>query len=310
MGGEKGILSTAGKMLSSGQRGAALGTLVGGAIGAGARGIAKRLKEEGIQTAHIKMKKMSVSPLRGVRKTPESNTMIREKFENNLNENRQQIDEVVPLVAAGLAAAGRVALPAAARLAGRYLPKLMKGKKPPSSVTRAGRITDPARIEKRKKALEKLTARRAAKRAEKASKISSAAASFGDSGNAAAASVAPTTQHSTSRREVGRIEKSQDSSVANKLPGDFPTRATQDSQRLRSVYESNIKVLKTIQEGTEKTLSFNDGNQIPVNHLLATKIINIYESINKNNKELMVKMLDESLDSFKKVSNFVVSNRK
>jgi hypothetical protein len=287
MRGPKGILSTASQMAKSGKPGAALGTVVGGAIGsaarAGVKAIAKRLKEEGIEETRIKMMKMSVSPTKGVRKTQTSNTMIRENFQRNLNENRQQIDEVVPLIAA----AARMALPAAARLAGRYLPRVAGATKnvvkgvATKSINKAKSLTKKVRDYSRKR------------KARLAAASGVAAGSTG--GSPSSSSTTPDKQHTTTRREVART--SAEDSARQRASGDYATRST-------------VKALKSIQEGAEKILTFRDGSQISVNHLLAQEIINIYESVNKNNKQLMANMLDESLDSFKKVSKFAVSNRK
>lgn len=303
MRGPKGILATSGQMLKSGQRGAALGTLVGGAIGAGVRSLAQRLKEEGIEETRIRMMKMSVSPTKGVRKTPSSNAMIRESFQRNLNENRQQIDEVVPLVAAGLATAARVALPAAARLAGRYLPRLAGGAK--NVVKGAARKS----LDKAKgltKKVRKYVSKRKAKLAAAGGLAAGAPTGSGGSGTSTSSSK----EYVTTRREVART--SAEDSAKQRVSGDYATRSTEDTKRQRAAFatESTVKALKTIQEGAEKILTFRDGSQISVNHLLAQEIINIYESVNKNNKQLMANMLDESVDSFKKVSKFAVSNRK
>ena len=359
MGGEKGILATSGRMLSSGQRGAALGTLIGGAIGAGARGIAKRLKEEGIESTHIKMKKMSVSPLIGIRKTTASNTMIKESFEEHLKyirEARQYgaADAALDAAsfvpgpagsAASLASAGMslsrgdylgAALDAAGALPivgyAAKAAKVAKLAKTAKKATTAAKVTDATtsvakagnkKIDSAKVLDRYKRMKTAGKKAlsggkkgkvgklgklSKTAKIAGVASSALDAGGSTPSS-APTTQYNTSRREVSRVSGIEDSSRQRRL-GDYETRSTQDAKRLRAISESNIKVLKTIQEGAETTLKFNDGSEADVNYLLATKIINIYESINKNNKQLMAKMLDESLDSFKKVSNFAISNRK
>lgn len=319
--GSKGIISTAGKTLGSTRSfddlisrtaPTAAGTAIRKLAAGGIRSLAKKLREEGVETAHIKMKKMSVSPIRGVSKTSASTSVIRERFEANLNENRQQIDEVVPLVAAGLATAARVALPAAARLAGRYLPRLMgAGSKTADAVSKGGKITNADRLTKRSDALKKLKARRSTKRANKIKKLA-AAASGVEAGQSAASPAASNAQYSTNRRELGRISTASDSSKENRRVGDFSTRETETAKGQRKAFaaESNINRLKTIKENSHETLTFKDGNQIDVGYAVAKNIINIYESINKNNKQLMANMLDESIKSFQKVSEFAVRNRK
>ena len=102
------------------------------------------------------------------------------------------------------------------------------------------------------------------------------------------------------------------SSFTQARVGDYATRQAKDLQLQRKAFQQNentIKMLKTISEGEIKTIVFNDGNDISIGYPLAKKIINIYESLNKNNKQAMANMLDESIDSFKKISKFALDNR-
>jgi hypothetical protein len=351
MTGEKGILATSGRMLKSGQRGAALGTLIGGAIGAAGRaagrGIYNRLTKEGIETSRMRMKKISVSPLTGVRKTPSST--IKESFSRNLEEARQygaadaalDAASFVPgpagsaaslasagmslsrgdYVGAALDAAGAVPVFGYAAKAAKVarLAKTAKAAKVADKTNDAAKARRLSSIEKtrtknRQKEVKDLTKtkRRPGLLSRIGKRLSRAAAgvgALGGSGNSSSAT--PDKTYGTSRRELGRLQST--SSFSQARQGDYATRQTSDMKNQRtalSMSESNVRALKSIAEGEEKTLTFRDGSQASVNYLLAKEIINIYESVNKNNKQLMANMLNESFDSFKKVSKFVVSNRK
>lgn len=311
MGGEKGILATAGKMASSGQRAAALGTLVGGAIGAGARSLAKKLTTEGIETTRIKMKKIRVSPLRGVVKSPGS-TM-----------KEEQIDEAVPVVALG-AAALRAAGPPIARFAlskGRQALDAWRKSRTIARADKAKRTKD-AKDAARRKEVKDLTKQRRGsgpkdrkplkdRKRDRDGALTAAATGAGvGAGLAGSSSSGADAGYQTQRREVGRLQGQ--SSFTNARQSDFETRRAKDTQLQRRAFntESNVKALKSLREGAEISLGFSDGSEIQVNYLLAQKIINIYESINKSNKQLMANMLNESVDSFKKISNFAISNGK
>jgi hypothetical protein len=51
----------------------------------------------------------------------------------------------------------------------------------------------------------------------------------------------------------------------------------------------------------------NIGNDtFVINNIIANKVINVYESLNKDNKRKAEYMLNESVDSFKKFINFTV----
>jgi hypothetical protein len=122
-------------------------------------------------------------------------------------------------------------------------------------------------------------------------------------------------QFKTSYRKLPEIE-GRTSSFTQRVGGPTTTIATRDTQLNRKALQQNyqqnentIQMLKTISEGETKIINFNDGNDISVGYSLAKKIINIYESLNKNNKQAMANMLDESIDNFKKISKFAIDNR-
>lgn len=312
-GGEHGYAAQAGEFAKSGDRAAALGTLAGGIVGS----LARKMVKEGLKTTRIRMKKMTVSPLTGVRK----NAVVREDFRSNL-EAQRQLDENILLKALGTA--GGAALKYGSKYvddAGKAISKTISKYKAGRTVATAERA---AKVAKRKEAAERLKAIRSknrnafkGKNKGKNKKPDRSGLGFGagaaldsltsGSGNSSGAATNP---YQTSRREVARTQGA--SSFTQARVGDYATRQAKDTQLQRRAFQQNentIKMLKTISEGETKTINFNDGNDISVGYPLAKKIINIYESLNKNNKQAMANMLDESIDDFKKISKFALDNR-
>lgn len=99
---------------------------------------------------------------------------------------------------------------------------------------------------------------------------------------------------STSKPESGSINtalKSRDTSLSRKV-----SQAALKESKI-------IKTLKNINEDTELEIA---GNKITINNTIAEKIVSLYESLNGNNKKKMNTMLNESVESFKKVIEFAV----
>lgn len=318
MGGEKGILATAGKMFSSGQRAAGLGTLVGGTIGAGARALAKKLTTEGIETTRIRMKKIRVSPLRGVIKKSSSSTMEEELDENAI---------VKGIVAGGslIAKQGKQLFTKGRKALDDFLTKREAAKQVTAATKEAARARKQAAIDtlKRIRSKNKNAFRRKKVRVKKVDKdgngsitrtAATAATAAGIGSALTGGSSKANAGYQTQRRELDRLQGQSSFANAIRNTRDFETRSTQDAQRQRKfasaavASESNVSLLKNLKEGNETVLHFRDDTELLVSHGLAQKIINIYESINKNNRQLMANMLHESVDSFKKVSNFAISN--
>lgn len=318
-GGEHGYGSQAYEFAKSGNRAAALGTLAGGAIGS----LVRKLTKEGLETTRIRMKKMTVSPLTGVRK----NAVVREDYRTNLENIREG-----KLTA--LTTAGGAVMKYGSKLiddAGKAISKWRAGR----TAATAEKVAKAAKKEKQLAKIEKFKTRNKdafAKRNKiardrrnpfkgknkgKNKKPDSAGLGFGTgaalsslSSGGGGSSGSPTDQYTTSRREVARTAGA--SSFTQARVGDYATRQAKDLQLQRKAFQQNentIKMLKTISEGEIKTIVFNDGNDISIGYPLAKKIINIYESLNKNNKQAMANMLDESIDSFKKISKFALDNR-
>ena len=81
------------------------------------------------------------------------------------------------------------------------------------------------------------------------------------------------------------------------------TRQQQKINRSMGVTENTIKKLKMVNENTE----FSIGDKtIVINKNIAEKIVSLYESVNRQNKRKIESMLNESVDSFKKIVEFAV----
>jgi hypothetical protein len=79
--------------------------------------------------------------------------------------------------------------------------------------------------------------------------------------------------------------------------------ALQQPQQSEQQNESMINTLKNINENTE----FSIGDKtIVINKNIAEKIVSLYESVNRQNKKKIESMLNESVDSFKKIVEFAV----
>jgi hypothetical protein len=325
-GGEQGYAAQAGEFLKSGNRAAALGTLAGGIVGS----IARKMAKEELETTRIRMKKMTVSPLTGVRK----NVVVREDFRANL-EAQRQLDENLVLKALG--AAGGATIKYGSKKvydAGKAISNTISKYKAARAAAAAEKAAKAARREQQLTKIEKSRTRnkdafakrnKDAKDSRNLSKNKnkdknkkadrdSLGATLGSlvSGGDNNSSIAATNSYQTSRREVAKTPG--ESSFKQARVGDYATRQVKDTQLQRKAFqyqqnENTIQMLKTISEGETKTINFNDGNDISVGYTLAKKIINIYESLNKSNKQAMANMLNESIVNFKKISKFAIDNR-
>jgi hypothetical protein len=321
-GGEHGYAAQAGEFLKGGNRAAALGTLAGGIVGS----IARKMVKEGLETTRIRMKKMTVSPLTGVRK----NTVVREDFRANL-EAQRQLNENLGTVVTNVLKYGSKYADDALKYGSKKVDDVGKYIGDKISKFRAGRTVTAAekaaKAARRKEALETLKRIRSKNRNAfrnknkgKNKKSDRDGLGFGaalgslasGSGNSSGSTG---DQYKTSYRKLPEIE-GRTSSFTQRVGGPTTTIATRDTQLNRKALQQNyqqnentIQMLKTISEGETKTINFNDGNDISVGYPLAKKIINIYESLNKNNKQAMANMLDESIDNFKKISKFAIDNR-
>jgi hypothetical protein len=84
-------------------------------------------------------------------------------------------------------------------------------------------------------------------------------------------------------------------------------RQERERQKTFQQNESNLSKLKQIKESgiDEQIISLSDGTVI-INNIIAEKIIQIYESVNNENKKKIDAMLNEDVASFKKIVKFAV----
>lgn len=77
----------------------------------------------------------------------------------------------------------------------------------------------------------------------------------------------------------------------------------------KQVHENKMSDLrKMVSEGTEiKSLNIN-GRQVDINIGMAKRILEVYDSVNTKNKKIVESMLNEDLESFKKLLNFSIRN--
>jgi hypothetical protein len=78
------------------------------------------------------------------------------------------------------------------------------------------------------------------------------------------------------------------------------------TRKLSQANEHNISFLKKNMINETTSLVLNDGSQVNINRNIAEKIVNLYESLNVKNKKVMLNLLNENHESFKKVLNFTV----
>lgn len=82
-----------------------------------------------------------------------------------------------------------------------------------------------------------------------------------------------------------------------------------DAQASKDVAENKISdIRKMINEGIETKDLFINGRSITLNNSMAKRILEVYDSVNTKNKKIVEGMLNEDLESFKKLINFSIRN--
>lgn len=229
-----------------------------------------------------------------------------------IREQRQQkLDEVWPVVPAAVAAA---------RAAGPILGKV--GSVAGKSLGRAGRSLKGAFT---RKPATTVTTKTKPPRISAADKRAAAAA--------AAASVATSASQNNSQRENPPLFKPTDTSQyqitqGGRRLGDVGAlrRVTQDiagsqanqaafgnsnvfSRQRQQMQEqtNNLEIIKELSQTNNAVERIQIGeSQIDMTTKIAKKIIRVYESLNRNNKTKMERMLNEDADSFRKAINFSI----
>jgi hypothetical protein len=108
-------------------------------------------------------------------------------------------------------------------------------------------------------------------------------------------------------REVGAFSLKPTVSGPTKFSTDAATRARDEKLYRKSLQENVIDELKHVKSNSLSEHTLNIGNDsIIINNTIAEKIISVYENLNTGNKKKFDKMINESVDSFKKIVNFSV----
>ena len=225
-----------------------------------------------------------------------------ESFRQKLAEKRQLREEQLNENPVALAAG---ALRAAGPIAARYASKIPGVAAVGDAVMSAGKSV----LSKFKGKTPK--PRKAAPTPKKAPSKSGAAVDAASAAAGAAAGAAATKSSNSSNIESG--------SAFTPHKADLITAKTQP--KMSSSYENNYRqkvmsgqayenkisdIQNMINEGNEfMDLSIN-GRTITLNNSMAKKIVRVYESVNTKNKKIVESMLNEDLDSFKKLLNFSI----
>jgi hypothetical protein len=109
----------------------------------------------------------------------------------------------------------------------------------------------------------------------------------------------------TKTSEPGQFSMQVKTSSSTPSKGTDAARAEKERQKMYT--ESTINQLKKMKKNGIYEEVINIGNDtFVINNIIANKVINVYESLNKDNKRKAEYMLNESVDSFKKFINFTV----
>ena len=82
---------------------------------------------------------------------------------------------------------------------------------------------------------------------------------------------------------------------------------TAEIKQLQSVKENKMSDLRDmINEGYDSMSISINGRQVTLNTSMAKRILEVYDSVNTKNKKIVESMLNEDLESFKKLLNFSI----
>jgi hypothetical protein len=103
---------------------------------------------------------------------------------------------------------------------------------------------------------------------------------------------------------VDRTKSSFESKYSASLAKDMAPKASTPQQKVAENKITDIQNM--ISEGHDTMDMTINGRTITLNSSMAKKIIRVYESVNTKNKKIVEGMLNEDLDSFKKLLNFSI----
>jgi hypothetical protein len=243
-------------------------------------------------------------------------TKVEENFKarvQQLREERQQVNELAPLVGAAVVGAVRAA-PYIARGA-MYLARSRTGQAAISGAASLGKkgldkVKGLGRWAVNKWKNRKKDGKKDRNKDRKKDRdLDLDVNNNSDLGGNVPGSNAPNYVLSSSKRDYAFKHGATGESSWKNRASNKSTQDERDKQSFRKsqMNESVILVLKNMLDNniTEQTLSINE-QEININNTVAKKIMYVYESVNATNKKKMEKMLDESAESFTKVLTFAI----
>ena len=114
------------------------------------------------------------------------------------------------------------------------------------------------------------------------------------------------------KRPIGHIKTGSSWSSSSKGDAVYQSRmksAAAKEARQASVQENKISDLrKMIKEDMDNMELSINGRQVTLNTSMAKRILEVYDSVNTRNKKIVEGMLNEDLESFKRLLNFSIRN--
>jgi hypothetical protein len=129
-------------------------------------------------------------------------------------------------------------------------------------------------------------------------------------------SAASSTDSNQTPSKKGTIKKSAVKTFSSLGMGADKAKAVQNSvttkKQTAALSKTNenkmTDIRKMVAEGIEfKTLKIND-REVTINTGMAKRILEVYDSVNSKNKKIVENMLNDDLESFKKLLNFTIKN--
>ena len=129
-------------------------------------------------------------------------------------------------------------------------------------------------------------------------------------GSGGSSSEDPLFKKTSGEYSFGNIKPQISSSQVDPMFTSAGTRSAQQAAKIQSVAfkeSNNLNILKQMVEHniSSHVIHINE-TPITINNRVAKKVVNVYESLNRQNKKKVKKMLNEDATSFKKIINFAV----
>lgn len=230
------------------------------------------------------------------------NKNIRESFQNKLEARRvERLDEVTPL-AIGLGMAGQVArhaLGGAAIGKGIEVGSKVAGKVAGKARTMLSRRKPPSNAQKAK------PKPKAAKKDKSSSSYNIDMSSDSDNSGTSSNATDKSSYSSPLKPIEGGGKVMTRSSFSNETSADAARRERERQAMFRENVMTTIKKLASKEVNENVLINLSDG-QMSINNNIANKIVSLYESVNETNKKKIDEMLNENVQSFKKIVEFAV----